>query len=621
MQRPRSSRLAWLRELTATPGRTAACLAVLVLAAALGHMIYAVPYHGPWVFDDELGYQKLAQSLGTAHRLALFEKQGLSYSPLYPLVLAPFYAFHLSGPDAYLWTKILNCFLLALAAIPVYAIARYALTPGRALVAATLSTALPLMLYSALEMSENLAYPLALLTFWAILGSLRSPRWSRDALVIALCLVAAAARIQLAALLPAAFSAAVLDGLLAPGPAWGGVRRALKSHLLLTLATAGMAAAAVAALAGTEVLSVTGRYSNQRSVPFPPAWLLTRLLAQHAAGLVFAAAVLPFVGTLVAAYLYVKSRRARPVTAFAAMSIAVTTFLTGLAAYASYGQSYAPGATDLKRIHERYFMYVLPLLVIAMVATTALPRSERMRRVALAAAGIAAAVVLVIPFGTIINNGVAPDTFGLAPFAHSMLRGGVDAWPHATLIAIAYVLGLGTMYALARPNLVLLTALTMVIFVLVTLFEVRLLDAGATSATGQTMPVNRNWVDSAVRGGPVVALQIPHRSLRRDLATAETAFFNLSISRLYYVCDRLLAPDFGEIPVTVDARGRVRTPEGARVRARYVVGPLGRGVAGRVVAVNRPGHLELLRPPGGVVRVSSTAARLWACPGRRAGAR
>ena len=87
-----------------------------------------------------------------------------------------------------------------------------------------------------------------------------------------------------------------------------GCGAALRAHLLLMLATAGLAVAAVAALAGTEVLSVTGRYSNQRSVPFPPVWLLTKLLAQHGAELVFAAAVLPFVGTLVAAYLYFGSR-------------------------------------------------------------------------------------------------------------------------------------------------------------------------------------------------------------------------------------------------------------------------------------------------------------------------
>ncbi len=382
----------------------------------------------------------------------------------------------------------------------------------------------------------------------------------------------------------------------------------------MTLATAGLVVAIVAALAGTGVLSVTGRYSNQRSVPFPPLWLLTRLLAQHGAGLVFAAAVLPFVGTLVAAYLYLGSRRSRPVTAFAAMSVSVTVFLTGLAGYASYGQSYAPGATDLERIHERYFMYVLPLFIIAMLATTAIPRSNRMRRLGLAATGIAAVVVLAIPYGTIINNGVAPDTFGLAPLAHSALRGGVDAWPHATLLAIAYVLCLGVIYALARPNIALLVAVTAVIFVIVTLFEVRLLDAGATTATAQTLPANRDWVDAAVRGGPVVVLQIPQRNLTRDLAVAETAFFNLSVSRLYYVCERLLAPDFGEIPVTVDARGRVRTAGGARVRARYVVAPARRGVAGRVVGVNRPGHLVLLRPPGGVLRVSSASARAWACP-------
>jgi hypothetical protein len=401
------------------------------------------------------------------------------------------------------------------------------------------------------------------------------------------------------------------------------VRRALRSHLLLTLATAGLVAAAVLALAGTEVLSVTGRYSNQRSVPFPPAWLLTRLLAQHAAGLVFAAAVLPFVGTLVAAYLYFTSRRSRPATSFAAMSIAATVFLTGLAGYASYGQSYVPGASDLKRIHERYFMYVLPLFVIAMVATTALPRSDRLRRVALVAAGGAALLVLVIPFGTIINNGVATDTFGLAPLAHSALRGGVDAWPHATVIAIVYVLVLATLYALARPNLVLLTAVTAAIFVIVTLFEIRLLDAGATSATARTMPPKRDWVDAAVRGGPVIALQIPHRSLGRDLATAETAFFNLSISRVYYVCAPLFSSDFGEIPVTVDARGRVRTAAGARLRARYLVAPAGHGVAGRVVAVDRPGQLVLLRPPGGLVRVTPASASLWACPKpkHRAGAR
>ena len=77
-------------------------------------------------------------------------------------------------------------------------------------------------------------------------------------------------------------------------------------------------------------------------------------------------------------------------TAFARCCLGHGVCSTGLRATPRTASRTAPGAGDLKRIHKRYFMYVLPLFVIAMVATTALPRSDRMRRVALAAAGVAA---------------------------------------------------------------------------------------------------------------------------------------------------------------------------------------------------------------------------------------
>src|SRR4051812_31501565 len=84
--------------LSSTRGRAVACLVGLAVLAAVLQIPRALAYHGPWVFDDELGYQKLAQSIGTSGTLELFGKQGLSYSPLYPLVIAPVYALHLSGP-------------------------------------------------------------------------------------------------------------------------------------------------------------------------------------------------------------------------------------------------------------------------------------------------------------------------------------------------------------------------------------------------------------------------------------------------------------------------------------------------------------------------------------------
>jgi len=118
--------------------------------------------HGPWVFMDELGYQKLAQNLGQNGHLALFEKTGLSLSPLYSVVLAPIYALGASAPTAYVWIKIVNAVLMSLSIFPVYMIARFVLPRRSSLVAAALSAVAPLMYYSALAMSENLAYPLFL---------------------------------------------------------------------------------------------------------------------------------------------------------------------------------------------------------------------------------------------------------------------------------------------------------------------------------------------------------------------------------------------------------------------------------------------------------------------------
>src|SRR3954468_16108115 len=146
MRPPESRRLARLRGLSSTPPRAAATLAVIVCGAAAGYMLIAVPYFGPWIFNDELGYQKLAQAFGTTGHLALFDKRGISYSPLYPLVLSPLYALPLSGPTAYTWAKVVNCVLMASALVPIYAIARSVLPRGTALVAAALSALLPLML-------------------------------------------------------------------------------------------------------------------------------------------------------------------------------------------------------------------------------------------------------------------------------------------------------------------------------------------------------------------------------------------------------------------------------------------------------------------------------------------
>jgi len=604
-----SRRVGRLGALTATPARAGACVATVAIAAAAAHILIDNSYHGPWVFDDELGYQKLAQSFAATGHFALFGKAGLSYSPLYPLILAPLYRLDLSGPEIYQWTKIVNAVLMAVAIFPIYRIARFVLPPSRAVVAAGRSALAPLMLYSQLEMSENAAFPLAMFALWAILVAIRSPGWPRDAVVVGIWILAAAARLQLVVLLPAAFIAVAIEAALRGGGAKTVARRVLREHRLLVAATAIGAVLALAAIAGTQVLSLAGQYSQQLSMPTPSPVSLARLVLDHVAGLDLALGVIPFVGTLVAAYVWAGRRTRRDVNAFAAMSLSVTALLVVLVAFTAYQQS---SGSDLPRIHERYLIYVLPLFVISLLAVVGPPRTSRLLRVALGAAVAAALLPTVIPYGSFVNDTVGADTFGLSPFVGRAADGGIQALPYSAAIVAAYALCLGLVFALARPNAALVLAAAAAALVFVSAKAHTLLDVGARAATAQTLPVHKDWIDAAGPKGGVLILESARHTRRLDLAVAETAFYNLSVSRLLYVCSPLLLSQYGEIQTTLDGSGRLR--EGAApVHARYVVGPRGAGLVGRRIARDAPGRLVLVEPAGGIVRVAAGHERDWRC--------
>jgi hypothetical protein len=157
----------------------------LLVIAALSTLLRAVLVqlaHAPMVFNDELGYTKLAQSIGLDGRLAVLGNEGFSYSPLYPVLLAPIYTLGASAPVAYALVKILNALLISLAIFPLYKIARFALPRRDSLIVVGLSAVAPLMSFPAFTMSENLAYPLCLTALWAMLAAVQHPSAGRDVL-------------------------------------------------------------------------------------------------------------------------------------------------------------------------------------------------------------------------------------------------------------------------------------------------------------------------------------------------------------------------------------------------------------------------------------------------------
>src|SRR5215208_750374 len=206
----------WRTRLRREPSGTIALLWLVgfALVSFAIHAAFGTRVHGPTVFSDEMVYERLALSIGRDARLARFDDPGLSYSPLYSFVISPLYALGASAPTAYTLLKIVNAFLISLAIFPTYKIARVLLPRRLSLVVAGLSVVAPVMSYSSFTMSENLAYPLCLVSIWAMLDSIRAPSLQGDALLLASILLAVVARIQLVVLGPAALTAAILAALL-----------------------------------------------------------------------------------------------------------------------------------------------------------------------------------------------------------------------------------------------------------------------------------------------------------------------------------------------------------------------------------------------------------------------
>ncbi len=179
---------------------TAVALVALAVASTALRAVLVGWVHGPFVFMDELGYERMGLSFAHTGHFSLFGKGGLAYSPLYPIVLSPVYALTSSTHTAYEWVKVENAALISLSAFPVYAIARSVLSRKRAVGVAALSLVAPLMLYSGFEMSENLAYPLCLAAIWTMLRAARRPSLRNDALMRAAIVLASAARLETAIL-------------------------------------------------------------------------------------------------------------------------------------------------------------------------------------------------------------------------------------------------------------------------------------------------------------------------------------------------------------------------------------------------------------------------------------
>jgi hypothetical protein len=596
----------------------ALCLVGIAGLSIAVRILLARDIPAPFIFMDELGYEQMAKSIAEHGTVAIYGKVGLSYSPLYPVVLAPIYMLTSSATLAFAMVKVVNAVLMTLAVVPLYGIARSVLGRAPSVGVAALSLAAPLMFYTQLEMSESLAYPLFLVAIWAMLRGIRHPSWGNDLLLLATILLAAAARLQQIVLVPAAVTAIAAVALLAPGgPRWGAVVRSLRRHwVLVGLSVLGLAVLVVRRAANGGALPLAGRYANVGTAHASPLRVLV-LLVQHLAGLDLAVGVAPFAAALVAAYALRSAGFPPERLVFGAVATAATVWLLLLVAWDAAAFDAAgtvtQGAANTPRIHERYLFYLVPLFLVALVAVLRsgrrIPRSRYF-----AAAGAAALLPAAIPFSRVINSTIVADSFSLQFFARN---GHFAPIGHAKLAAVGLASVLAASFVLAAwgrawPAVV----MTVVAFVFMSHLERDRIHSAAVGAIHGGLPSHPDWVDRTVDGENVILVGGNGAGLQR-IGLWETAFFNLKIGRIYYTCPSFFGSEFGERPAAVDpVTGSLEDTTGSgTLVARYAVVPSSLGLVGQVLAEDESAGLMLVAPADGILTVPAASRAAARCKG------
>jgi hypothetical protein len=178
----------------------ALALAGLVVVAAVGYGAAAQFVDMPLVNPDELRYTLAARALADGGWFNLRE-HAYGYGLVYPAVLAPLIAVSGSVEAAYPLFKLANAMLFALAAVPVYIVARRLLSGWWSVGVAAVSVAIPSSLYTSRVLTESVSYLTFNVAMLAVVLALERPSTRRQLVMLCAVGLAYSTRVQFAALL------------------------------------------------------------------------------------------------------------------------------------------------------------------------------------------------------------------------------------------------------------------------------------------------------------------------------------------------------------------------------------------------------------------------------------
>ena len=579
-----------------------AWLVAIVVASSAVRMAFAHRIPTPWIMVDELVYSELAKSLAAHGHFLVRGVPSNGYGFVYPALIAPAFRLFHSVPHAYAVAKDIDAVVMSLAAVPAYFLARRLVAPTYALVAAVLSVLLPSLLYTGMLMTENAFYPLFLLVALLLVVTLERPTPRRQVLLLALCGVGFATRAQAIAFVPAVLAAPVLHG-------W--IERDLKTRLRRFTTLYGIVGgAAVLALVATiargrSPLELLGAYRAATSSGYTIGGVLHYLL-WHVAELDLVVGIVPLAALLT---LWLAPRSASPAArAYAAATLPlVVFFVVEVAAFAS---------TESLRIEERNDFYLVPLMLIALVALASDRVIARARRPVLVAALVAGTLPIAVPFARFVNPSAVSDTFGLLPWWWLQDQG-IHFGP-LRLVALGVGLVAGAAFVLVPRRFSLgFSALAAIFFVCSSLVVENgrhgIHQAAVGSLWAGIRVAHPDWIDRAVGRDASVAFVWHYTGETRPLWNNE--FFNRNVGDVYTVDGP--DPADGGLPETPVRERRDGTLVGSTTgnvpKVRYAVSYT--DLAGTPVARDSQIGLVLYRVDGPLVvltRVTGLYPDTWA---------
>jgi hypothetical protein len=587
-------------------------LGAVILLAVVVYSSAAQLVTTPRVHPDEHIYGGAGASLAEGEGLTLRgEEYGLG--PIYPVVLASVLTVAQDRETAYAFYKVMNALLFALAAVPIFLVARRLLTPWWSFGVAALSIAIPSSMYVTVVMTESTAYLAYSLAVYAIVLALERPTVLRQVAVLATIGIAYETRAQFAVLFGAYLVALALVWALQPGrPRLGeALVRLWPSLAALAL---GLVVFVVRPLAtGESPVDSIGAYAVlfRGYDPFE----IVRWAVYHVADLEIYLAVVPLaVAPIVLLGLW---RRAR--SGEERSSVFLATFLTVNAAMLFVTAAFSSTEFGFDRLHDRNVFYLAPLWIVVLAVWLADGLPRPLIATAIGAA-IALALPLLLPFRYIAGD-VGVDVVPSALWARLEEQLTGEPITARKLMALLLVLLIVAVVLLPRRLMWVFPAILVASFaVTAVLAWDRIIDAEEEKVFAGAFD-NRSWVDDLLpEGGRVTKLYLDSAACPTTARTRHalylTEFFNERVHRAAYIDDSI--PDGLPIDrVDVGPGGRLVKEDGEPLVADYVYTQPGLELGGEKIGTGTTAGLVLWRV-GGPVTVpgaqTNADLRTTTCP-------